>query len=56
MSAFGRPTANGTIDGYSEITATFPDDKTYKGQLVGNDSLGGPTAHNGPRLLILYSI
>ena len=36
MSAFGRPTANGTIDGYSEITATFPDDKTYKGQLVGN--------------------
>jgi hypothetical protein len=36
MSAFGRPTANGTIDGYAEITATFPDDNTYKGQLVGN--------------------
>ena len=36
MSAFGRPMANGTIDGYAEITATFPDDKTYKGQLVGN--------------------
>lgn len=36
MSAFGRPTANGTIDGFAEITATFPDDKPYKGQLVGN--------------------
>jgi hypothetical protein len=36
MSAFGRPTANGTIDGLSEIMATFPDDKSYKGQLVGN--------------------
>jgi hypothetical protein len=36
MSAFGRPTANGTIDGFAEITATFPDDKSYKGQLVGN--------------------
>ena len=37
MSAFGRPTANGTIDGYADITATFPDDKTYKGQLVGHN-------------------
>jgi hypothetical protein len=36
MSAFGRPTASGTVDGFVEITATFPDDKTYKGQLVGN--------------------
>jgi len=36
MSAFGRPTANGTIDGFADITAIFPDDKTYKGQLVGN--------------------
>ncbi len=36
MSAFRRPTANGTIDGFAEITATFPDDKTYNGQLVGN--------------------
>jgi hypothetical protein len=36
MSAFGRPTASGTVDGYADITATFPDDKTYKGQLVGN--------------------
>src|SRR5262249_23771616 len=31
MSAFGRPTANGRIDGPSDITASFPDDKTYKG-------------------------
>ena len=36
MSAFGRPAAKGTIDGFAEITATFPDDTTYKGQLVGN--------------------
>jgi hypothetical protein len=36
MSAFGRPTANGTVDGFADITATFPDDKTYKGQLAGN--------------------
>ena len=36
MSAYGRPTASGTVEGYAEITATFPDDKTYKGQLVGN--------------------
>jgi hypothetical protein len=36
MSAFGRPTANGTIANSANITATFPDDKTYTGQLVGN--------------------
>jgi hypothetical protein len=36
MSAFGRPAASGTVDSYSEITADFPDDKSYKGQLVGN--------------------
>ena len=36
MSAFGRPTAHGTVNGFAEITVTFPDDKTYKGQLVGN--------------------
>ena len=36
MSAFGRPTANGTIDGFTNITAIFPDDRTYKGQLQGN--------------------
>jgi hypothetical protein len=36
MSAFGRPTASGTINDYADITAIFPDDKTYKGQLVGN--------------------
>jgi hypothetical protein len=36
MSAFDRPTATGTIVDSADITATFPDDKTYKGQLVGN--------------------
>ena len=36
MSAFGRPTANGTIDDPADLTAIFPDDKTYTGQLVGN--------------------
>jgi hypothetical protein len=36
MSAFGRPTATGTIDGFASITATFPDDKTYTGQLSQN--------------------
>jgi hypothetical protein len=36
MSAFGRPTANGTVDGYTAIKATFPDDKSYTGQLIGN--------------------
>jgi hypothetical protein len=34
MSAFGRPTANGTIVGFTSITATFPDDKSYTGQLT----------------------
>jgi hypothetical protein len=34
MSAFGRPTANGTIVGFTSITATFPDDRTYTGQLT----------------------
>src|SRR5438552_12633477 len=36
MSAFGRPTASGTIDDPANMTAIFPDDKTYTGQLVGN--------------------
>jgi hypothetical protein len=36
MSAFGRPTANGTVVGFASITATFPDDKTYTGQLSQN--------------------
>jgi hypothetical protein len=36
MSAFGRPTANGTIGGPSDITAIFLDDRTYTGQLLGN--------------------
>jgi hypothetical protein len=31
MSDFHRPTAHGTIDGYSTITVTFPDDATYTG-------------------------
>jgi len=34
MSAFGRPTANGTIVGFTSITANFPYDKTYTGQLT----------------------
>ena len=36
MSAYGRPAANGTVDNYSEITVSFPDDTSYTGQLVGN--------------------
>jgi hypothetical protein len=36
MSAFGRPTASGTVDGSQTITADFPDDRSYTGQLVGN--------------------
>lgn len=34
MSAFGRPTAHGTVSGFTSITATFPDDRTYTGQLT----------------------
>jgi hypothetical protein len=33
MSAFSRPTAHGSIDGQSSITVTFPDDRTFTGQL-----------------------
>ena len=33
MSAFGRPTATGSIDGWDAITVTFPDDATYSGHL-----------------------
>jgi hypothetical protein len=33
MSAFNRPTATGTILDSSDITVTFPDDKTYTGKL-----------------------
>jgi hypothetical protein len=36
MSAFGRPAASGTVDGYEQITANFPDDRSYTAQLVGN--------------------
>jgi len=34
MSAFGRPKATGTIVSSTNITATFPDDRTYTGQLT----------------------
>ena len=34
MSAFGRPTADGTITGPADIKATFPDDRSYTGQLT----------------------
>jgi hypothetical protein len=33
MSAFNRPAAHGTIVNGSSIKVTFPDDKTYTGQL-----------------------
>ena len=33
MSAFSRPTAHGTIVSGSSIKVTFPDDKTYTGEL-----------------------
>ncbi len=33
MSDFGRPNANGSIVNVSTITVTFPDDRTYTGQL-----------------------
>lgn len=33
MSAFGRPTASGTILDSSDITVTFPDDNTFTGKL-----------------------
>jgi hypothetical protein len=46
MSAFGRPVANGTVNGFSEITATFPDDKTYTGQLTQPNTI---TWSNGSR-------
>jgi hypothetical protein len=34
MSAYDRPTAHGSITSATSITATFPDDKTYTGQLT----------------------
>jgi hypothetical protein len=34
MSAFHRPVANGSILNRSTISVTFPDDRTYTGQLV----------------------
>jgi hypothetical protein len=33
MSAYKRPTANGSILDNSDITVTFPDDNTYTGKL-----------------------
>jgi hypothetical protein len=33
MSAFNRPTAHGSVVNGSTITVTFPDDRTYTGQL-----------------------
>jgi hypothetical protein len=34
MSAFGRPTATGTVLDDTHISVTFPDDRTYTGQLL----------------------
>jgi hypothetical protein len=39
MSAFNRPAAHGTIVGFSTITVTFPDDRTYTGQLEGGNRI-----------------
>jgi hypothetical protein len=39
MSAFSRPAAHGTIVGFSTITVTFPDDRTYTGQLEGGNKI-----------------
>jgi hypothetical protein len=35
MSKFGRPAAKGSITGWTSIEVTFPDDRTYTGELVG---------------------
>lgn len=39
MSAFNRPAAHGTIVDGSTITVTFPDDRTYTGQLQGPNKI-----------------
>jgi hypothetical protein len=39
MSDFDRPTAHGSIVDASTITVTFPDDKTYTGQLVSPNTI-----------------
>ena len=35
MSKFNRPAAKGMVTGYGSIEVTFPDDRTYSGELVG---------------------
>jgi hypothetical protein len=39
MSAFGRPTATGSVINSSLIRVTFPDDATYTGQLVAPNTI-----------------
>ena len=39
MSAYQRPTASGMIVDSSDITVTFPDDKTYTGKLQPPDEI-----------------
>jgi hypothetical protein len=39
MSAFGRPSASGTITDYNAISVSFPDDKTYTGELQAPDKI-----------------
>ncbi len=39
MSGFNRPTAHGTVVDGSSIKVTFPDDKTYTGQIVSPNKI-----------------
>jgi hypothetical protein len=39
MSAFNRPAAHGSVVNGSTITATFPDDRTYTGQLQSPNTI-----------------
>jgi len=39
MSRFNRPTAHGTIIDQTHISVTFPDDRTYTGDLLGPDTI-----------------
>jgi hypothetical protein len=39
MSSFNRPTASGSIDDWDTIRVTFPDDRTYTGQLEAPNNI-----------------
>lgn len=51
MSAYNRPTAFGMFLDQSDITVTFPDDKTYTGKLVRK----GVTGQYNPPEFIMWS-